>query len=113
MFDLKLFATALLSGRSLDAVIAEFGPGPDEDMPISLTGVSSDALEDLRGSKVIPTPGVCRYLASDDDLTHDIIDNMEIALERDYCVPAPFYITSHRTRDGGSLKVAYFYLDKE
>lgn len=113
MFDLKLFATALLSGRSLDAVIAEFGPGPGEDMPISLAGVSPDALEDLRGSKVLPTAGVCQYLATDDDLTDSIIDNMELALERDYGISAPFFITSHRLRSEQGLKVDYFFLDRE
>lgn len=111
MFDLKLFATALLSGRALEAVIAEFGAGPDDEQPVSLAGLTD--LGPLRGSKVLPTLGVCQYLASDDDLTDDIIDHMDLALERDYQIKAPFFITSHRTREDDRLQVAYFYLDAE
>lgn len=109
-FDLKLFAEALLSGRSLDNVIAEFGAGPDEDLPVSLIGVTD--LEPLRGRKVLPTIGVCKYLAVEDELTHVIIDSMEIAIERDYGIKAPYFITSLRI-EGEHPKVAHFYLDRE
>lgn len=109
-FDLKLFAQALLSGRSLDAVIAEFGVDPEADLPVSLEGVTD--LEPLHGRKVLPTTGVCKYLATDDELTHAIIDSMELALEHDYGVKPPFFITSHRI-EGEHPKVAHFYLDRE
>jgi hypothetical protein len=108
--DTKLFAEALLSGASLKALHAEFGLTAEEDLPIDPSGAD---LESIRGSRILPTPGVCQYLASDDDLTNETIDSMEIALERDYRIPAPFFITSMRKRSKGKLSVRYFYLDRE
>ena len=112
--DLRLFAQALLSGRPLESIIAEFGALPEEDQPVSLAGADPAALESLVGSKVIPTESICKYLASDDDMTHAMIDSMELALERDCGVAAPFFITSRRENlPNGFCKPTYFYLDKE
>ena len=108
--DLKIFATALLSGTSPKALLAEFGPTPGEDLPIDPTGADFDS---IRGSRILPTMGVCKYLASDDDLTDEIIDSMELSLERDYKIESPFFISSVRDRVEGKLLVRYFYLDKE
>lgn len=108
--DLKLFATALLSGASPKALLAEFGATPEEDLPIDPSGAD---LESIRGSRILPTLAICKYLASDDDLTDEIIDSMELALERDYKIAAPFYITSMRDRKNGRLQVSYFYLERE
>lgn len=108
--DMKLFAKALLSGISFDALRAEFGLTAEEDLPIDPTG---ENFEFIRGSRIPPTPGVCQYLASDDELTDEIIDSMELALERDYRITAPFFITSMRDCAEGRLQVRYFYLESE
>lgn len=108
--DLKLFAEALLSGASLKALHAEFGLTEEEDLPIDPTGAD---LESIIGRRILPTPGVCQYLASDDDLTTETTDSMELALERDYRIPAPYFIAPMRKRTKGKLSVRYFYLDRE
>jgi hypothetical protein len=108
--EMKLFAEALLSGVSLNALAAEFGSTAEEDLPIDPSGAD---LESIRCSRILPSPGVCQHLASDDDLTDEIIDSMELALERDYRIPAPYFITSMRERTKGVIQVTYFYLDRE
>lgn len=107
--DIDLFAKALLSTRKFDDIFAEFG---EVDDPGIILEAGAD-LEALLGSKILPTKGVCKYLASDDELDHKIIDNMELALERDYGVKAPYYITSMRSTKNGRHQVDYFYLGKE
>lgn len=110
--DIKTFARALLDGTSPTALLAEFGPDAGDDLPIDPTG--TDDLDSLRGSRILPTIGICRYLASDDPLTNTAIDSMELALERDYGITAPFFITSMRSgREGHNLSIDYFYLEKE
>jgi hypothetical protein len=108
--DIKLFALALLSGASPKALLAKFGPTPDEDLPIDPTDAD---LESIYGSRILPTIGICKYLASDDELTDETIDHMELALERDYQIKAPFFITSIRDRENGKLTLRYFYLERE
>ncbi len=116
MSDRNLFAEVLLAGaHSLEALRAEFGAGPGEDGEINLASVEPDAFDSLRGSKVMPIPGVKAYLATDDELTNESINLMEQAMEKAYHVQAPFFITS--MRDGSekkeTLRVKYFYLDRE
>ena len=114
MNDLKLFAKALLAGtHSPEALMAEFGPGLGEDQPVDLTNATPEDLERLHGSKILPTRGVCSYLASDDVLTHSIIDQMERALENDYKLQHPWFITAFRKHKNDNLTVAYFYLEHE
>lgn len=111
----ELFIHSLLDGRhSLQAIAAEFGPAPGEDQPVSLSGVPPDGLPALQSAKIIPPPGVAAYLASGDELTHKTINLMELAIERAFAVPPPWFITSMRSgTEGNNLAVDYFYLERE
>jgi hypothetical protein len=110
----QLFAQTLLQGaHSLEALRAEFGAGPGEDEEINLAAVDPATFDELRGSKVMPIPGVKLYLESGDDLTGQTCDLMEQAMETAYQVKPPFFITSMRGTKNGKITVDYFYLDKE
>jgi hypothetical protein len=115
MSNEKLFAETLLQGaHSLEALIAEFGPGPGEDGEVNLATVDRANLHELEGSKVLPIPGVKRYLESGDALTDFAIDQMEIAMEKAYQIEHPFFIASHRQgKEGKNLAVSHFYLSRE
>jgi len=116
MSDIKQFAKALLAGtHSPEALLAAFSAGPGQGLPVDPTNATPDDLERLRGSKIIPTRGVCSYLASDDVLTNDTINQMELSLERDYGIKSPWCITSmvSGTEEKGNLAVEYFYLERE
>ena len=116
MNDEKLFAETLLAGcHSLEALRAEFGALPGEDGELNLAEVDPSQLENHRGSKVRPIPGVKLYLQSGDDLTNQAINSMELAMEKAYQVQPPFFITTMRDGEEAkkSLQVRYFYLDRE
>lgn len=106
-------ADALLSGtHSTKAIAAEFSP--EASIAVDLTGKSPAELDDLRGSEVLLTPAIASYLASGDDLTHEILDHAELALEKHYAIEPPFFITSRRSgSEGKGLAAVSFFLDKE
>jgi len=108
--NIRLFAEALLSGISLEALIADFRLEPEDDLPIDPTGAD---LESICGSRILPTIAICNYLATEDELSHETIDSMEIAMEKAYGIQAPFFITSMRGHFKGKLMVEYFYLLNE
>lgn len=89
------------------------GLQPDPDLPVCLASFPPEAWVDC--CKVLPTPAVQRYLDSGDTLTNHAIDMMELALERDYGVSAPWCVVSHRKgrEADGTLAVDYFYLLQE
>lgn len=87
---------------------------PDHpDDPVCLASVPPESWVD--NCKVLPTPAIQRYVASDDTLTNHTIDMMELALEKAYQIAAPWCITSMRSgsEENGNLAVDYFYLLKE
>lgn len=110
VYDPKTFAQALLAGTPLGKLIAEFGALPEEDRAIDLSTVAPETFPSIIGSKVLPTPGVAKYLATDDILTNATINLIEQSMERDYAIPTGFAITSHRTGKGKNFKLHYFYL---
>ena len=83
------------------------------DDPVCLASLPAE--EWVNNCKVLPTPAIQRYIASDDALDDHTIDMMELALEKNYNVAAPWCITSIRSGsvENGDLAVDYFYLLKE
>lgn len=110
--DARQLADALLAGtHSAKALAAEFA---EDSPPVDLAGKTPAELDDIRGCEVLLTPAISSYLASGDALTHQILDNAELALEKHYGIASPFYITSRRKgREGDTLAAVSFYLDKE
>jgi hypothetical protein len=107
MHDIIALAKTIFAGtHSIEALRAEFEM-PDNEFA-DLSSVLPDQLAAFEGFKVLPTPAVCKYLATGDELSTETIDSMEIALERDYNIQAPWFITSVRGPGGKSLE--YFYL---
>lgn len=90
------------------------GYEPFDDRPICLANVPQS--EWTNNTKILPTPGIQKYLDSGDTLTPHTIEMMELAMERDYAVEPPWYITSvvpFYDKETESPVVEYFYLGKE
>jgi len=66
-------------------------------------------------TKILPTPGIQKYLDSGDALTYHTIEMMELAMERDYQVEDPWFIiaTVPFCKEGEAPVVEYFYLGKK
>ena len=113
MSEEKLFAETLLAGTHSPAALkAEFGAV--DDSAIDLSTIAPADLAAYQGRPVQPTSGIASYLASGDPLTDDAINSMELALEREYRIEAPYFITSKRVGTSSKdLKVIHFYLDIE
>jgi hypothetical protein len=88
-----------------------FPAHPDD--PVCLASFPTEAW--VNNCKVLPTPAIQRYIESEDVLNNHTIDMMELALEKNYNVAAPWCITSMRSgsEENGDLAVDYFYLLKE
>lgn len=86
------------------------GLEPVPDLPECLANTPSHLWQD--NTKVMPTPGIQRYLDSGDVLNQFTIDQMELALENAYQVTDPWYITSFSSgsEEEGNLALDYFYL---
>lgn len=85
-----------------------------DDRPICLANIPQDQWTE--NTKLLPTPGIQRYLDSDDILTPHTIEMMELAMERDYGVKAPWYVTSvvpFFDKETEAPVVEYFYLGRE
>lgn len=111
----RLFAEALLAGtHSFKTLQAEFGLSHDEDQAIDLSSITLEDRATYLSKKVLPTSGIARYLACGDLLTNEAINAMETAMEKEFKVEEPYFITSMRSgREGKDLKVDYFYLEIE
>jgi hypothetical protein len=113
MPDSNKLRDALLAGtHSIKAICDEFCT-PDTREPVDLTGRSQAEIADLAQSlhPILPTPDVAKYLASGDVLTDKTINSMEIAIETQYGIKAPYYVDSRRTRSGTTVTLDGFFLD--
>jgi hypothetical protein len=86
---------------------------PDPDLPVCLSAIPPEQW--VCDCKVLPTPGIQRYLESGDPITEHTTNMMELSLERDYNVQRPWYITSVSRRHfpEKTVTLEYFYLTRE
>lgn len=94
--------------------LASQGHEPFDDSPVCLANIPQEAW--MENTNVLPTPAIQKYLDSGDVLTPHTIEMMELAMERDYGVKAPWYITSevpYYNKETEAPVVQNFYLGKE
>jgi hypothetical protein len=96
-----------------NAWLVSQGHEPFLDLPECLALIPKDQWS--VNTKILPTPGVQKYLDTGDTLTYHTIEMMERAMERDYQVEAPWYImaTVPFCKEGDDPVVEDFRLGRE